>query len=294
VLASPSYADYADAVKAYSRGDYASAYRQYLDLAQAGDVRAQGTVACMIQAGEGVPSDPGKALFWYIKAAERGLEPAQYSLGQAYENGVGTERDLARALNWYGKAAQQGNGAAQASQARVDALLAARGNGEPPVPNETQSHQNPQLHNPASAAVAPAAVPALSPVPAGTAPAAAPALAEAQADQIMPELIFNGKIAQKLKAAEAGDSEAQLSLGWCYSTGKGVPQDKSQAVRWYRRAAASGRLSAQLALGWLYYSGEAGGKDLGESASWYRKAALQGDGKAKQMLKRIEKEASRR
>ena len=43
-----------------------------------------------------------------------------------------------------------------------------------------------------------------------------------------------------LRAAEAGHSEAQDYLGWCYNNGQGVPQDYVEAVKWFRKAADEG------------------------------------------------------
>jgi uncharacterized protein len=299
---------YAEATKAYSSGDYATAYQEYLALAKGGDVRAQGTVACMIQAGEGVSSDPAKALPWYTKAAEQGLEPAQYSLGLAYENGLGTGRDLAKALVWYGKAAEHGDSKAVASVNRLKAPGAGVSETSPAVitaPARSAAtgttgldtvNAKPVTVKKTSTAVKVAGRPAAQ---TEVAPASLPAKARVVAEpvQSMPELIFktqppeqgvNQKIADKRNAAESGDVDAQLYLGWCYSTGKDVAVDKPEAVKWYRKAAEAGRLNAQTALGWIYFSGEGGRQDLKESAKWYRKAAAQGDAKAKKMLKRLE------
>ena len=42
------------------------------------------------------------------------------------------------------------------------------------------------------------------------------------------------------KAAEQGHTEAQLTLGTWYSFGIGVPEDKAEGAKWYRRAAEQG------------------------------------------------------
>ena len=55
------------------------------------------------------------------------------------------------------------------------------------------------------------------------------------------------------KAAEAGNADAQLQLGRAYWNGKGVPQDFTEALRWYRRSADGGNPLAQVALGAAYY-----------------------------------------
>ncbi len=42
-----------------------------------------------------------------------------------------------------------------------------------------------------------------------------------------------------MKAAEAGDTGAQVKLGWMYEIGLGVPQDHVQAHRWSNIAVAN-------------------------------------------------------
>lgn len=40
-----------------------------------------------------------------------------------------------------------------------------------------------------------------------------------------------------IRAAERGNIQAQLNLGLMYQTGKGVPKNDGEALKWYRRAA---------------------------------------------------------
>ena len=70
--------------------------------------------------------------------------------------------------------------------------------------------------------------------------------------------------------AEAGDTEAQFTLGVIYATGEGVPQDSAEAVRWYRLAAEQGYPDAQFALGFAYANGEGVPQDSAEAVRWYR------------------------
>ena len=53
-------------------------------------------------------------------------------------------------------------------------------------------------------------------------------------------------------AAEEGDAAAQFNLGVMYADGRGVPQDETEAVRWYRLAAERGNARAQANLGVKY------------------------------------------
>ena len=51
------------------------------------------------------------------------------------------------------------------------------------------------------------------------------------------------------KAAEQGHAGAQLALGFMYAYGRGVPEDDTEAVKWYRKAAEQGHAEAQNSLG---------------------------------------------
>ena len=47
-------------------------------------------------------------------------------------------------------------------------------------------------------------------------------------------------LVETLEQADAGDAEAQYSLGMMYAYGEGVPEDDVEAVKWYRMAAEHG------------------------------------------------------
>ena len=88
------------------------------------------------------------------------------------------------------------------------------------------------------------------------------------------------------KAAEQGYLVAQLALGVIYDYGEvGIPEDNTEAVKWYRKAAEQGDLGAQLALALTYDEGEIGvSEDNKEAVKWYRKAAEQGSAQAQYNL----------
>ena len=73
--------------------------------------------------------------------------------------------------------------------------------------------------------------------------------------------------------AEAGDAEAQYTIGLTYDMG--VPQDNAEAVRWYRLAADQGFASAQYRLGTMHLRGFGVPQDDAEGVRWYRLAADQ-------------------
>ncbi|MDE7136205.1 MAG: sel1 repeat family protein, partial [Muribaculaceae bacterium] len=85
-------------------------------------------------------------------------------------------------------------------------------------------------------------------------------------------------------AAEHGNSSAQSELGWMYHNGYGVPQDYSEAVKWYRKGAEQGNAMAQNNLGSMYYNGYGVAQNYTEALKWYRKAAEQGNARAMDFL----------
>jgi hypothetical protein len=68
--------------------------------------------------------------------------------------------------------------------------------------------------------------------------------------------------------AERGDAAAQAYLGFLFETGRGVPQNYSEAAMWYRRAAEQGNGAAQYALGLLYDKGFGVPRDEVEAHRW--------------------------
>ena len=84
--------------------------------------------------------------------------------------------------------------------------------------------------------------------------------------------------------AEQGDAEAQFNLGVRYDNGRGVRQDDSEAVRWYRLAADQGHAVAQFNLGVMYANGRGVPQDDTEAVLWYRLAADRGDADAQNNL----------
>ena len=84
--------------------------------------------------------------------------------------------------------------------------------------------------------------------------------------------------------ADQGEAEAQYDLGGCYFYGEGVPEDKAEAVNWYRKAAEQGHAPAQFYLAFCYEYGEGVPEDRAEAVNWFRKAAEQGLAPAQSFL----------
>ena len=75
------------------------------------------------------------------------------------------------------------------------------------------------------------------------------------------------------KRAEAGDANAQLTLGRFYADGVFVSQDDAKAAQWYLLAAKQGQADAQVFLGMAYETGMGISKDYVEAYAWFNVAA---------------------
>ncbi len=102
-----------EAVTAYERGDYATAYRGFRSLAEQGDASAQHNLALMYLNSHGVPQDYAEAVKWSRRAAEQGHAHAQHNLGLMYYYGDGVPQDYVEAVKWSRRAAEQGDAIAQ-------------------------------------------------------------------------------------------------------------------------------------------------------------------------------------
>jgi uncharacterized protein len=85
-------------------------------------------------------------------------------------------------------------------------------------------------------------------------------------------------------ADEGNNRAAQFNLGQMYENGLGVPQDYTEAAKWYRLAADQGFAHAQYQLGFMYFSGQGVPQNDAEAARLYRLAAQQDDARAEQAL----------
>ncbi len=99
--------------QSYLQGDYQTAYKEWLPLAELGDVEAQYNIGVLFDEGAGVDQDLYAAADWYRRAGEQGFPDAQTNLGMMYYHGQGVERDLEEAAKWFRLAADHGDAEAQ-------------------------------------------------------------------------------------------------------------------------------------------------------------------------------------
>jgi TPR repeat protein len=93
--------------------DYDKAFKWYKKAADAGDVEAQARLAVMYHKGLGVEVDDNKAHEWGVKSAQGGNLQSQYSLAITYMKGLGVPQDYDKSFKWMQKAALQGMEMAQ-------------------------------------------------------------------------------------------------------------------------------------------------------------------------------------
>ncbi|MFQ5956118.1 MAG: tetratricopeptide repeat protein [Kiloniellales bacterium] len=119
-------ADFAEGLRAYDAGDYATARDEWMALALAGDADAQVAIADLYRSGLGLQQSDAKAAVWYRRAAESGHVVAQMNLGELYRHGRGVERDPVLAWFWFSLAADQGHPWARGQRAQLAAGLSDR------------------------------------------------------------------------------------------------------------------------------------------------------------------------
>jgi TPR repeat protein len=95
-----------------------------------------------------------------------------------------------------------------------------------------------------------------------------------------PPSVETATVEQLRQLAEKGNPAAENALGLRYFQGdekNGIPQDETEAFRWFSSAAEHGNLAAQSKLGFLYWSGRGVPKDLNKAYFWTVLARARGD-----------------
>ena len=198
--------------------------------------------------GAGSRENKAEAVKWFQKAAEQGHAEGQYQLGRCYFFGEGISEDKGEGVKWIFRAKEQGH-------QRADALMQ--------IAKEGSRADTPDV-----------------------------AIAKRDyrdfRDGTMqpPEYLAatKGNSSAWKRAAEGGNPEGQILIGWCYSLGIGVPLDSVEAVKWWRKAAEQGNIEMQFVLGLHYAAGIGVPEDMTEAINWLRKAAERGSSDAQVTL----------
>ncbi|MCL2742522.1 MAG: sel1 repeat family protein [Planctomycetaceae bacterium] len=188
--------------------------------------------------------------------AEKGDVNCQYMLAVCYADGMGVPADCAEAFQWCLKAAEQGLAEAQYQLGVF-------------YSNGTGVHQNyaegikwfskaaEQKYTPAQKAL------------------------DAAYGFVYGFPLYEDSGTVLREAAENGDVQSQFRLGSAYDAGIGVPQDYSEAVKWYTKAAEQGGgegkgACAKNMLGYIYLRGHGVDKDEVKALSLFMEAAEDG------------------
>ena len=208
--------------------------------------------------------DYGTAYCGFREQAAQGDTHAQYNLGVMYYYGQGIPQDYAEASRWFRRSAEQDNADAQTYLGR----MYYDGHGF------VQDHSKAANWFRRAAEQGSVIANAWLGVMNANRPATAQTLSEGvtaakRGDHVTAYRVFRHH-------AEQGDADAQAFLGATYDEGLGVPQNHSEAAKWYGRAARQGHAEAQFSLGVLHYGGVGVRQDYGGALTWYRRAAEQG------------------
>ncbi|EIJ34419.1 SEL1-like repeat protein [Thiothrix nivea] len=245
------------------------------ELARTGDATGQYSMGMILRQGyldDGYVADNEQTLAWFDKAAAQGHAKAQYNMGMFQYGASYLQRDIGVARQWFGKAAVGGSAAAQdmlnwfaaAEQIQQDAQA-----GKAAAQSQLgfmylQGRYVEQDHAQALAWFHKAAAQGDAAAYFGLGEMCVvtdrqQALAWFSKAAKYGYLKVFGKLGELYrsdrtyaealqwyrKAAAQGDADAMLALGWMYTWGEGVPQDKELAMRWFERAAERGHKEAQ-------------------------------------------------
>ena len=238
--------------------DHERAYHLYLQAAKQNHAAASYRVAVCNEIGAGTKKELPRAAAFYRKAASLGDTPAMYKLGMILLNGaLGEQKNPREAISWLKRAAEQ------ADEDNPHAL-----------------HELALLYEQQSGALVP-----YDPAYAKNLLTQAAQLGYTPSQYKMGQCHEYGSltfpvdprrsIAWYTKAAEKGDSEAELALsGWYLTGSEGVlKQSDSEAYLWARRAANKGLSKAEYAVGYYAEVGIGIKQDVEFAKRWYMRAA---------------------
>jgi TPR repeat protein len=238
--------------------DHERAYHLYLQAAKQNHPAAAYRVAVCNEIGAGTRRELPRAAAFYRKAASLGDTPAMYKLGMILLHGtLGEAKNPRDAINWLKRAAEQ------ADEDNPHAL-----------------HELGLLHETVNSPLVP-----YDPVYAKNLFTKAAHLGYTLSQHKLGQCYEYGtltcpvdprrSIAWYTKAAEKGDSDAELALsGWYLTGSEGVlKQSDSEAYLWARRAANKGLSKAEYAVGYYAEVGIGIKQDIEFAKRWYMRAA---------------------
>jgi hypothetical protein len=88
---------------------------------------------------------------------------------------------------------------------------------------------------------------------------------------------YAAAVTELLPLARNGNASAQYWLAWMSHQGKGLPENKSAALAWARKAAVQGNADAEFLVGVLHAQGLGVARDDVEAARWFQRAGSRGN-----------------
>lgn len=298
------------------------AIKWFRNAAEQGHAKAQHNMGVIYYNGEGIAEDPEEAIWWYRKAAEQGLAISQLNLGTAYYEGKGVELNDEEAERWWSKAAKQRNRTARNNlkmlrewqknhkhdvgeygQLEDEDIVDTGAPYEPDYAHENvveQDNEESVKHWRTEAEQGDA----FAQFELGEAYYYGKGVeqdfrkavywlskANEQGHDFAYVYLDRAKVSLATQeAAERGDADAQVELGFTYIIDVGLGEEdrekyyNEKAVPWFRKAAEQGHARGQSRLGFAYYYGDGVNQDFREAVKWFKKAAKQGNADAQNNL----------
>ncbi len=185
----------------------------------------------LLEGGNGIKPDPKAAYILHLKAAQKGDNYSQYNVGNALRTGIGVKRDSKAACRWYEDAIKNGNPHA----CNQLAMMYFSGTTDGVAKNEKEG------------------------------------------------------VRLLVKGANMGCPVAQSNLAGDYELGKYFKKDMKQALYWYKKSAdqnADNRVPYHI--GELYEKGLGVPQDRSVAISYYKRAAKLGNKIAKHRLQELQ------
>ncbi|KAJ6547241.1 hypothetical protein B0H19DRAFT_953302 [Mycena capillaripes] len=257
--------------------DHERAYHLYLQAAKQNHAAGSYRVAVCNEIGAGTRREPSRAASFYRKAASLGDTPAMYKLGMILLHGsLGEQKNPREAINWLRRAAEQADEENPHALHELG-LLHEVGEHVPQDPLASKNLFTRAAHLGYTASQF--------------------KLGQCyEYGALTCPMDPRRSIAWYTKAAEKGDSEAELALsGWYLTGSEGVlKQSDSEAYLWARRAANKGLSKAEYAVGYYAEVGIGIKQDIEFAKRWYMRAAAQGNKRAMNRLTEMKRMGNKR
>jgi len=260
-----------------------------IEQARKGNPRYQTILGISHLDGNGVPRDEAKGLAFLRKAADRGYALALTTLASHELKRDVSKRDAPQAMRWLEKAAEQGSLLAQMKL----------GLGHVPATTPPPSAFRPDAEKSyfwltlAMLSEDDDAIKSVSAVRKFLMDGDLSAERIAAIDERLrvwepkkglgwkeqPDIGAYPCIPCLQRGADAGESTAQVRLGYLYDEGLVMTKDPVKAVVWHRRAAEQGNLDGQRALAEAYFLGHGVPQDMSQAHFWTTFVADEAEGK---------------